>query len=253
MRKFKLWNSNMSNSLDLSSKKYLVSDVTGLGNNFTLNKIQNKVSGITPEFGTIQMQINFGINSNAYLNYNEFMNFIESNKEDTLILEYSFDDSIPIRYCDIYLKSSPKSQKTSFNILQETFVFERVTLWYNLELKTNQNNVEVINNTTQDIPVNLTIVEEANNKTIFIKDELDNIISETKITAPQFSLPGTVYIDSVKKKATHTKGVTTSIYQYLDKTKNTFIYVPKGKFYLSISSTEGFLTYRWEIKRWIYD
>lgn len=252
MRKLKLWNNEMSSSLDLNSKKNLVSDISGLGINFSINKVMNKVSNVEPEFEPIQMKINFGINSNAYSDYKNFMNFIESNKEKNLILEYSFDDNALKRYCDIYLKSAPKSQKTTYNILQETFVFERISMWYNLEIIVNQNTVEVINNTNADIPVNIFISEDANNKSILVKDVLANIISETKVSAPPFQLSGSIYIDSNKKVATHTKGFTTSIYQYLDKTKNTFIFVPKGNYFLVITPLPN-TDYRWEIKRWIYD
>ena len=145
MRTFKLWNQLKTASFDLSSGSSKVTDVDGLGSSFSYNVNQASqrkyVSNRKLTYQNIAMTIIFGIGSNAYTDFTSFMAFLGT-WINGLVLEYTVNGRTV--FADVALKEAPKSQKTNYNVLQEKFVFERITPWY--ELITASGNRITINN-----------------------------------------------------------------------------------------------------------
>lgn len=146
MRTFKLWNQLKTASFDLSSGSSKVTDVDGLGSSFSYNVNQASqrkyVSNRKLTYQNIAMTIIFGIGSNAYSDFTSFMTFLGT-WINGLVLEYSVNGRTV--FADVALKEAPKSQKTNYNVLQEKFVFERITPWYEL-ITASGNRINIINN-----------------------------------------------------------------------------------------------------------
>lgn len=389
MRKFKLWNYLMTESIDLNTSKYLVSNVSGLGTNYRLNKVNSTVIGFKSDFEPITFTMNFGINGNPYLCYNKFMNFIANNGDKKLILEYdipspknildepkTMDDidyavnanstlsnngayricsglagtssyvykkvflnpgtyvvnvkgrrqvtaqgivgiynissndrigssvgnitlneyvsdhsfivniseakeyafaywptttgyngnqmyvysaeildvsSSNIRYCDVYLKNAPKTQKTNFNIIQENIIFERVSFWYEFVYGSG-NDFQIENFVIEPCPVTIHKQPNVNQSSIFLKNTSNEIISEI-ILKPYSS--DTLVIDSENKIITRyaysNPNIKTNGYDLINKSKDTFMYIPKGKYVLSSNNYIIGHTLEWVVKRWLND
>ena len=125
MRKLKLYNYNKSSFIDFNDKKYLVTDISGLGTKYDLIKFEKTVHDLEYNFENISLTINFGIDSNAYNDYKRFLDFIISNGKNRFILGYDYGTNE--RFADVYLLNSPKTQKTNYRIITETVIFERIT------------------------------------------------------------------------------------------------------------------------------
>lgn len=254
MRKLKLYNFDKTSSLDLNDKKYLVDEITGFGTGYKLVGEDKLIHDIELEFEPITLRINFGINKNAYNCYNEFMNFIISNGKNKLILEYDYSsdfDAMP-RYCDIYLQSAPKTQKTIYNIISETFRFKRLTPWYKTEAIIAPGNgtpfqLEIDNEHFMPIALILETTNDSGTITFLLeKDEIEigRIVIELK---NGYSLK----IDSETKKAIFFNAVSEiSAYDNIDHTYNSFFLVNNGK-YLFKESSGANIKIRY--KKWVAD
>jgi len=164
MRKLKLYNYNKSSFIDFNDKKYLVTDISGLGTKYDLIKFEKTVHDLEYNFENISLTINFGIDSNAYNDYKRFLDFIISNGKNRFILGYDYGTNE--RFADVYLLNSPKTQKTNYRIITETVIFERITPWYkNVEINSPGDNLPyelvIQNNTFIPMPVNVETAKDS--------------------------------------------------------------------------------------------
>lgn len=90
MRQFKLWNYNKSASFDFASQGIIITEVAGLGINYSAAFNNRALVQYEREFEPITLLANFGINANAYGTYNSLANFVVDNGKNNLILEYSY-------------------------------------------------------------------------------------------------------------------------------------------------------------------
>lgn len=246
MRKLKLYNYDMTSSLDLNSNKYLVDDMTGFGTGYKLIGEGSAIHDIEVEFENITLRINFGINDNAYNCYKEFMDLVILNGKNKLILGYDYNGSP--RYCDIYLQNAPKTQKTNFNIITETFVFKRMTPWYEIIIITTGINNHNINN-THLIPINLVVEsnQQTGGMTLYLEKN-ETYISQITVV---FKSGYTLKIDSEIKEAAFVSGSTKiSAYDNINHMYDSFFWVPTGihKF-IDVSGAVSKLSY----KKWVAD
>lgn len=251
MRKFKLYNHDRTSFIDLNSKKHLVDEVTGLGFKLRLDKVNNSVHDFDMEFEDITLRINFGIDGNAYFEYNKVINFIALNGKRKLILEYKYRSKgvDEVRYCDLYLKSAPKKQKNTQNIIQETFVFERVSVWYKYIKYSNFVNINLNNQYFLDQPVNIKITEIMSPFKLILKKPNNEIVQEIEINETGTFI---LYIDSENKKILKETGSgIVSAYDIVNKNKNSFMQIPPGQYILNRSGDA--LTFEINIKEWQYD
>lgn len=138
MRAFKIWNKDRTSSFNLSGLNVITTNVAGLGNKFTNDlydgRIKKHLISQTNSFEQINLTVNFGVHSNAYQKYRDFMNFIQANGRNILVIEYYTPGTS--RFVDVVLSGSTKSQKTNFNVLVETVTFDRLTPYYILQRRT---------------------------------------------------------------------------------------------------------------------
>lgn len=159
MREFKLWNKQLTQHIDLTNN-FITTDVTGLGNSFnnSLNDTDNPNKIVLKQvtnFEDITLTINFGVSGNAYADYYIFMDFISTNKKNHLTLEYKTNTRKV--YVDLILENAPKSQKNEFGILTETFIFKRLTPFYQIIKVKNVSSYTINNNYVDDILPKITV------------------------------------------------------------------------------------------------
>lgn len=133
MRRFILHTYDKSNSFDLNGDSALATEPQGLGNNFSLSYKESEkgkhLTNVTPEFDPITLSIYFNTDgSNGYANYKALLHFLTECGTSPLLFEYN--DGITDKYCDVVLKSAPKSEINEEGLFVETFSFERQTYWY---------------------------------------------------------------------------------------------------------------------------
>lgn len=138
MRAFKIWNKTRTSSFNLSGLSVITTNVAGLGNKFTNDlydsRIKKHLISQTNSFEQINLTVNFGVHSNAYQKYREFMNFIQANGRNILVIEYYTPGTS--RFVDVVLSNASKNQKTGFGVLVETVSFDRLTPYYILQRRT---------------------------------------------------------------------------------------------------------------------
>lgn len=130
MRKFKLWNEEVTEFIDMSSDKCFAKDPDGLGIEMKLDIVesdngyylQNRKESNTP----IAFTLIFGIKGNAYESYDNFTGFI--NQYPKLVLEYQTNDQT--LYRDVYLQRLGKSEKTIYNTLECKVTLLPISPWY---------------------------------------------------------------------------------------------------------------------------
>lgn len=256
MRKLKLWNQTKTQSIDLNSKNALVSDVSGLGTNYSINEINNSVARILPTFEDISLQLYFGIGGNAYSSYKQFMDFIAANGFDKFVLEYQTGPTA--RYCDVYIRNIPKSQKNSFNVLTENITLKRITPWYENVVITTPGyglnfEVTISNNYYLPIEVNLRIDIGVEGQTFpFI---IKNSGTGDEISRVSVLLKGsnTLTINSEKKEAYFTNTITqerTNAYDNINHAHESFIILDRGSYTLQDpNGVPMTITY----KKWVAD
>ena len=98
------------------------------------SRIKKHLISQTNSFEQINLTVNFGVHSNAYQKYREFMNFIQANGRNILVIEYYTPGAS--RFVDVVLSNASKNQKTGFGVLVETVSFDRLTPYYILQRRT---------------------------------------------------------------------------------------------------------------------
>ena len=263
MRKFKLLSHDELRSFSLFDNSIIVTDVEGLGTNFNLSKNEGTdrkyISDVDLNFDNITLLLYFGVNGNAYRDYNDLMSFISLNGKNKFILEYTVDDKI--RYCDIWLKNAPKTQKDTTSTIKSKFIFERLSPWYtkiNIVVSLQMEYREV--NFPLDIPIPFSGSMSVNDISInntFLKNYYPDIVITGPLTHPLTLTLKNVEngkiinkivveqllqeeewfrINSEDNKITYYNKETSSIingYNEINHTYDSFIVVPNGKYLLS--------------------
>lgn len=255
MRKLKLWNNNRTQSIDLSTKNYLLSDVSGLGTNYSINEINSTVGAIIPSFEDISLLLYFGIEGNAYSIYKDFMDFIVANGFKNFVLEYQPGASK--RYCDVFVRNVPKTQKTNYNVLSETVVLKRISPWYEfVEIVAPGEGLSfetaIVNNYYLPLNVNL-YVELGFEGMAFPFIVTKNTGEEVLRIEVTLKTSHSLTINSETKEAYYTNTITQekiNAYDSIDHTHESFIILERGNYNLQDpNGTPLTLTY----KKWVAD
>lgn len=257
MRQFKLYTYDETKFFSLYGGSILVTDVSGLGTTLSLTKGEGAeryyISDVKPEFEDIKFTIYFGVNGNTYDDYHNLMAFIASNGKNKLVLEYSIDDKK--RYCDIWLKSAPKTQKDDTSTMHVDFLFSRLSYWYTkiqiaFSLQTEFREVTfpldipipfVGTMAMQDIKLNNTFYEEYMTD-IVVSGPLNHDLTLTLENANGQEIQRVVIqktlqeedmfkISGEEKKVTYYDGkqiLTSNAYNNIDHNYDTFITIPTG-------------------------
>lgn len=260
IREIKLFSFDKKNSISLNDTRFLAGKISGLGNNYSISYHETSTrkvhQSIKPDFEPISITIYFNVEGNPYRNYKYLMNFLMQNIGKVFPLEYS--DGIKTKYCDVILKSIPKSEIDEEGVFCETFTFERQYYWYeeheeSFALKTIDsskvtyplpfpfgfagisfvNKYTITNNFFIDAPVKIEINGPIGNNPILIKlnDETNSLtLKEIRINS-NCSIGEKIIIDSANKKITKISDeIEENAYQLTDKTKQSFLYLPLGTF-----------------------
>jgi hypothetical protein len=154
IRNFKLWNADKTSSFDLNQTGITVTTPTGLGNKFSNtiqsgNRSRKYLTDQKNDFSDISFKVLFGLKaSNAYSMYNQLAVFIQSNQRNQMILEYVRNDET--LFVDVVVKQFTKTEKTQFNVLEETITFGRLSPFYKL-IKTTSKNILIQNEYFENI------------------------------------------------------------------------------------------------------
>lgn len=283
MRKFYLHTYDKSHSFDLNNESALASEPSGLGNGFqTSYKESDKgrhITNIAPKFEDIKLRIYFNADgTDGYVNYKGLASFLTICGTSKFIFEY--DDGVTDKFCDVVLKSISKSEISAEGIFSESLTLERQTYWYEVideEFVFSQvNEIPVFplafpfgfqgmaisseksieNNFFAPAPVLIRIsgqiTEDLN---IYIKDTSNTVLSEICISE---ELPdgAVVLIDPATKKITITAadGTVSNGYEITDKSKQSFLYLPQGKYIIGANIAAGALgKTEISVKRYLFD
>lgn len=250
MRTFKLWNKQKSASYDLSAGA-LVSDVKGLGLKFNKIRTNGVVTAVETTYDPITLGLNFGHDANAYTAFNTFMNFIRDNGRNKFILEYQVNNRT--LYADVWMTNIPKSQKTSYNLIQETLELERETHWYTIESETipADPSVLTITNPVDDlIPTTITIDGPFDGSlTIFHDDFYNNEIGRILLDAA-LTEGESVVIEGTYKKV---KKGNDDAYHLVNKAHDTFIVLNPGVNKLRVVATDLVPNITISYRQWVID
>ena len=283
MRKFYLHTYDKSRSFDLNGTRALATEPSGLGNTFQTSYKEsdkgNLLTNIKPKFDNITLKIYFNADgTDGYVNYKGLLSFLAMCGMSKFIFEY--DDGVTDKYCDVVLKSIPKSEINAEGVFMETLTLERQTYWYE-EIDeefvfsdtdatpvfplafpfafqgSTFNNERVVKNTFF-VPAPVLVRISGSITTdlcIYIKDTAGVVLSEVSISK---DLPtgSVIFIDPTTKKITITDstGATTNGYEVTDKSKQSFLYLPQGEYTLGaniISGANGKI--EMSIKRYLFD
>jgi len=131
MRKLKLWNRDKTQIINLNARENLATNWQGLGLDYNLTFAETNEGGYLENKKIsnkdIKCTIIFGLNSNAYQNYNSFNDVIR-NSNNNLILEYN--DGIKTLYRDVSVRSLTKNEKDNFNLLKCELTLMPIGGWY---------------------------------------------------------------------------------------------------------------------------
>lgn len=269
MRKFILHTIDKSKSFDLNGTTALAAEPTGLGNSFALSYKEsakgNHIVNVKPAFEPITLKIYFNSDgTNGYANYKALLSFFAACGGGTFIFEYN--DGITDRFCDAILKSATKSEINEDGLFVETFTFERQTYYYEqinnvFEIVKRDNaasfpfgfpfgfagiafcnEYRVKNTFFIDAPILIKISGNiANNVQIYVRTLEGTIIAQIQLLVAN-SDGTTIYIDPTQKKImVNTDDIIANGYGLTDKTKQSFLYLPQGEYYIgsNMQSTDG--------------
>jgi hypothetical protein len=261
MRKFIIHTSNKSTSFDLNGNTALAAEPTGLGNSFALSyKDSDKgkhLVNVTPDFKPIVLKIYFNADgTNGYANYKNLLTFLAACGTSPFLFEYA--DGVTDKYADVVLQSATKTETTEDGLFVETFTFERQTYWYEqidstFEIVHKDNaavfplqfpfgfagvrffdKVRVKNTFFADAPIVIRISGNiANDVQIYVKTvATQEVVAQIQLSVG--NVDGTVIVidPTTKKITTTTDGVTSNGYGLTDKTKQSFLYLPQGEYYI---------------------
>ncbi len=267
MRKFFLHTYSKSKSFDLNTESALAAEPTGLGNSFaTAYKDSDKgkhLVNVTPSFEPIVLKIYFNADgSEGYANYKGLMLFLAMCGTTEFLFEYQ--DGVTDKYCDVVFKSATKSEPNEEGVFCETFTFERQTYWYervedSFALKNTAadatrfplgfpfgffgrvfNKKQYVSNPFHiAAPITITISGQiADNIRIYIATLDDKIVAEIKLSTNNVD-GRVILIEPNTKKITVSQNDTVSNgYGLTDKTKQSFLYLPQGDYYIGSDMTQ---------------
>ena len=267
MRKFSLHTHDMTKTFDLNNTSAFAVEPTGLGNAFTpVYKESEKgkhLTNVTPSFEPIVLKVYFNADgTDGYANYKRLLSFLAECGTSPFLLEYN--DGVTDKFCDVVLRNASKSEISEDGLFCETFTFERQTYWYeqietSFALK-NENviptfplsfpfgfanvvfsdSIKVKNTFFTNAPIFIKIsgyIE--NNICVYIRNANTNkIVSEIQLS--RGNVDGEIIvIDPTTKKITITDddGNTSNGYGLTDKTKQSFLYLPQGEYYIGSNIT----------------
>jgi len=269
MRKFILYTSDKIKSFDLNGNTALAAEPSGLGNAFALSYKESEkgkhLVNVKPDFEPITLKVYFNADgTNGYSNYKNLLSFLATCGTSAFLFEYN--DDVTDRYCDVILKSATKKEISEDGLFVETFTFERQTYWYEqietafeivrkdgaaafpLEFPFGfagvvfSNEYRVKNTFFADAPIMLKISGDiANDIQIYVRTVAGEIVAEIQLSIA--NIDGTVIIiDPTTKKITvNADGTVTNGYGLTDKTKQSFLYLPQGEYYIgsNMQITDG--------------
>ncbi|MGE4321058.1 MAG: phage distal tail protein domain-containing protein [Acholeplasmataceae bacterium] len=247
IRSFKLWNADRTSSFDFNQTGITVIEPKGLGNKFSNtiqsgNRSRNYLTDQKNDFDDISLKVLFGLKgNNAYSLYNQLSVFIQSNGRNQMILEYSRNDET--LYVDVIIKQVTKTEKTQFNILEETITFERVSPLYKF-MNITSNLILIQNNYFENILPKLSLKKYSRNNPINIKVSSKNI-ANTNYRGMSYSGYGiTIEIHEFNNKIRiKINGTTTAaISSTLDKLKMNNLSFNDHKYTFSINKISGSFT-----------
>ncbi len=286
MRKFYLHNSSKTKSFDLNSISSLATEPSGLGNSFS-TAYKESANGkhlvnATPDFEPIKLKIYFNADaSDGYANYKALMQFLaECRVSDKKEILFEYNDGITDKFCDVVFKSSTKSETSEENVFCETFTFERQSYWYerieeSFALKNTSADASsfplgfpfgfygrvfktkqfVSNSFHVSAPITLTISGNIRNDIrVYIATLEDEIVAEIKLSTNCVDGKVIVIEPNTKKITVEQNGEVTNGYGLTDKTKQSFLYLPQGDYYISSNMTvEDSGEIAFAIKRYLLD
>lgn len=261
MRKFYLHTINKSKTFDLNTDAALATEPTGLGNAFDIEykkseKGQHLVN-VKPNFDPIKLKIYFNANNtNAYLNYKSLLSFLAECGTSVFLFEYN--DGITDKFCEIVSKTLPKSEIDTEGVFVEEFVFERQTYWYEevaerFALKNTsevtsmfplsfpfgfagkvlQKRYKIINNFYMDAPITILISGNLkNNINIYIMTLNEKIVGQIQLSTNNTEGTEIIIEPTTKKISVIKNNQITNGYALTDKTKQSFLYLPQGEYFI---------------------
>lgn len=283
MRRFILHTFNKTRSFDLNGDSALATEPTGLGNAFALSYKESEkgkhLVNVTPDFEPITLNIYFNADgSDGYVNYKSLLSFLMACGKSAFLFEYN--DGVTDKYCDVVIKVLPKGEVNEDGVFAETFTFERQTYWYeevaesfalkNTDESTTafplgfpfgfvgrvlQQKYKITNNFFVDAPISVKITGDlASNIRLYIATVDNVVVAEMQLSTG--NTDGTIIIiePSTKKITVTTNGVTTNGYGLTDKTKQSFLYLPQGEYYIGsnvVDTDTGKIEI--SIKRYLFD
>jgi len=221
---------------------YVPTDPTGFGNRYSFLEINKKVYGHELDFENMQLNLLFGVYRNAYDSYNQLMNFIIGNEG---IISYDYGKGV--RYSDIRLIKSPKTELDDGRYLKEKFDFKRLTPFYTLE----QGSSLTIKN-IHDWDLKLIVSGTVNTNIVYIEAEetTSGLTKTVKFDFTAVTKPFNFYYNSETKQIL-INGINNG-YQYIDFTQGiSFISLPKDTEHLIW--TTGITNPSITIKKWVID
>ena len=283
MRKFFLHNASKTKSFDLNTMSVLATEPSGLGNSFSTEYKESEkgkhLVNVKPNFDPITLKIYFNADgTDGYANYKGLMLFLEECGTSPFLFEYN--DGVTDKYCDVVLKSSGKSEKNSDGVFCEPFAFDRQSYWYeriedSFALKNTSvestsfplgfpfgfsgrifNKKKYVSNPFHiESPISITISGQIrDNIRIYIATLDDKIVSEIKLSTNCEDGKVIVIEPNTKKITVKENGKEYNGYGLTDKTKQSFLYLPKGEYYIGSDMTaddSGEIAFA--IKRYLLD
>ncbi|MCM1220652.1 MAG: hypothetical protein NC548_39805, partial [Lachnospiraceae bacterium] len=238
------------------------------------------LTNVKPDFEPIQLAIHFNADgSNGYGNYKSLSLFLAECGTSPFLFEYN--DGVTDKFCEVINNTMPKSEINAEGVFVETFSFDRQTYWYerveeSFALKKTvaassfplhfpfgfagmvfKNKYKVSNPFFVDAPIIIKISGDiAANIRLYLADMKDNIVAEISLATN--NTDGTeIVIDPTTKKITVTdtaSGATRNGYGLTDKTKQSFLYLPQGEYYIGSNMTaDDGGAIEMSIKRFLFD
>ncbi len=284
MRRFILHTYDKSKSFDLNGETALAAEPKGLGNKFSLSYKESEkgkhLTNVKPDFEQIQLSIYFNADgSNGYGNYKSLLLFLAACGTSPFLFEYN--DGVTDKFCEVVSNTMPKTEINEEGLFVETFSFDRQTYWYerveeSFALKKTtaassfplhfpfgfagmvfKNKYKISNPFFVDAPIIVKITGDiAENIRLYLADMSDKIIAEISLATN--NADGTeIVIDPTTKKITvidTESGATRNGYGLTDKTKQSFLYLPQGEYYIGSNMTaDDNGTIEMSIKRFLFD
>jgi hypothetical protein len=190
----------------------------------------------------MQLNLLFGVYRNAYDSYHQLMNFIINNEG---IIAYDYGKGV--RYSDIRLIKSPKTELDDGQYLKEKFDFKRLSPFYTLEQGTSLTIKNI-----HDWDLKPIVAGTVNTNIVYIEaeDTLTGLTKTVKFDFTAVTKPFNFYYNSETKQIL-INGINNG-YQYIDFTQGiSFISLPKDTEH--IIWTTGITSPVITVKKWVID